>query len=250
MAKDQGGDSGPSQILRLEGFTLDLDGHALADATGRDVPLTPAEFGLLAAFVRGAGRALSRDHLLQAVAGRDTEAFDRSVDVLVGRLRRKIEADPKAPRLIVTVPGVGYKFTIRSVAAATSPGPGTPAVEPDRPSLAVLPFANLSGDPEQDYFADGIVEELTNALSRVRWFFVIARNSSFTYKGRAVDIRQVGRELGVRYVLEAASARPGTACASPRSSSKPRPVPMSGRTGSRATWPTCSIFRTGSPRAW
>jgi adenylate cyclase len=73
---------------------------------------------------------------------------------------------------------------------------------PDKPSLAVLPFQNISGDPEQEYFADGIVEEIITALSRVRSFFVIARNSSFTYKGRAVDLKQVGRELGVRYVLE------------------------------------------------
>ena len=204
MAKDQSGDSGSGEILRFEGFTLDLDGHALTDAAGQDVPLTPAEFGLLAAFVRGAGRALSRDHLLQAVAGRESEASDRSVDVLVGRLRRKIETDPKAPRLIVTVPGVGYKFATRA-----APAPLAPVAEADRPSLAVLPFANLSGDPEQDYFADGIVEELTNALSRVRWFFVIARNSSFTYKGRAVDVRQVGRELGVRYVLEGSVRKAG-----------------------------------------
>jgi adenylate cyclase len=73
---------------------------------------------------------------------------------------------------------------------------------PDKPSIAVLPFENLSGDPEQEYFADGMVEEITTALSKVRWFFVIARNSTFTYKGRAVDVRQVARELGVRYVLE------------------------------------------------
>ena len=73
---------------------------------------------------------------------------------------------------------------------------------PDKPSIAVLPFANLSSDPEQEYFADGIVEDIITALSRARWLFVIARNSSFTYKGRAVDIKQVGRELGVRYVLE------------------------------------------------
>jgi TolB-like protein/class 3 adenylate cyclase len=73
---------------------------------------------------------------------------------------------------------------------------------PDKPSIAVLPFQNLSGDPEQEYFADGIVEEIITALSRMRWLFVIARNSSFTYKGRAVDVKQVGRELGVRYVLE------------------------------------------------
>ena len=73
---------------------------------------------------------------------------------------------------------------------------------PDKPSIAVLPFQNMSGDPEQEYFADGMVEEITTALSRIRWLFVIARNSSFTYKGHAVDVKQVGRELGVRYVLE------------------------------------------------
>jgi TolB-like protein/class 3 adenylate cyclase/Tfp pilus assembly protein PilF len=80
-----------------------------------------------------------------------------------------------------------------------------PAVElalPDKPSIAVLPFQNMSGDPEQEYFADGVVEEIITALSRMRWLFVIARNSTFTYKGRAVDVKQIGRELGVRYVLE------------------------------------------------
>jgi TolB-like protein len=73
---------------------------------------------------------------------------------------------------------------------------------PDKPSIAVLPFTNMSGDPEQDYFADGMVEDIIMALSRMRWLFVIARNSTFTYKGRAVSVKQVGRELGVRYVLE------------------------------------------------
>jgi adenylate cyclase len=80
---------------------------------------------------------------------------------------------------------------------------------PDKPSLAVLPFANMSGDPEQEYFADGMVEEIITGLSRVRSFFVIARNSSFTYKGRAVDVKQVGRELGVRYVLEGSVRKAG-----------------------------------------
>ena len=196
--------------LGFAGLVLDLDGHSLTDAAGKDVSLTPSEFVLLASFVRGAGRALSRDHLLQAVAGREAEAFDRSIDVLVGRLRRKIEADPRTPRLIVTVPGVGYKFAVRPAPAGMATlVQATTASEADRPSLAVLPFANLSGDPEQEYFADGLVEELTNALSRVRWFFVIARNSSFTYKGRAVDVRQVGRELGVRYVLEGSVRKAG-----------------------------------------
>jgi TolB-like protein/class 3 adenylate cyclase len=80
---------------------------------------------------------------------------------------------------------------------------------PDKPSIAVLPFANMSGDPEQDYFADGMVEEIITALSRIRWLFVIARNSSFTYKGQAIDVKQVGRELGVRYVLEGSVRRAG-----------------------------------------
>jgi adenylate cyclase len=80
---------------------------------------------------------------------------------------------------------------------------------PDKPSIAVLPFANMSGDPEQDYFADGMVEEIITALSKLRWFFVIARNSSFTYKGRAIDMKQVGRELGVRYVLEGSVRKGG-----------------------------------------
>jgi adenylate cyclase len=80
---------------------------------------------------------------------------------------------------------------------------------PDKPSLAVLPFTNLSGDPEQEYFADGVVDDIISALSRVRAFFVIARNSSFTYKGKAVDIKQVGRELGVRYVLEGSIRKAG-----------------------------------------
>ena len=83
-----------------------------------------------------------------------------------------------------------------------------PAVAlPDKPSIAVLPFANMSGDPEQEYFADGMVEEIITALSQIKWLFVIARNSSFTYKGQAVDLKQVGRELGVRYVLEGSARK-------------------------------------------
>ena len=81
---------------------------------------------------------------------------------------------------------------------------------PGRPSIAVLPFANMSGDPGQDYFADGMTEEVITALSRCTWLFVIARNSSFTYKGKTVDVRQVGRELGVRYVLEGSVRRAGS----------------------------------------
>jgi len=85
-----------------------------------------------------------------------------------------------------------------------------PLPSPDKPSIAVLPFQNMSGDPEQEYFADGMVEEIITALSRIRWLFVIARNSSFTYKGQHVDIKKVGRELGVRYVLEGSVRKAGS----------------------------------------
>ena len=93
---------------------------------------------------------------------------------------------------------------------AASRSPERELVLPDRPSIAVLPFQNMSGDPEQEYFTDGIVEDIITALSRIRWLFVIARNSSFTYKGRTVDVKQVGRELGVRYVLEGSVRKAGS----------------------------------------
>ena len=92
--------------------------------------------------------------------------------------------------------------------ATAAPGKA-PLALPDKPSIAVLPFANMSGDPEQEYFVDGMVEEIITALSRIHWLFVIARNSSFTYKGQAVDVKQVGRELGVRYVLEGSVRKAG-----------------------------------------
>jgi adenylate cyclase len=100
-----------------------------------------------------------------------------------------------------------YRVRDTSVAAKTPAQSALPL--PDKPSIAVLPFANMSGDPEQEYFADGMVEEIITALSRIRWLFVIARNSSFTYKGQTVDVKQVGRELGVRYVLEGSVRKVG-----------------------------------------
>src|SRR5262249_18440627 len=92
---------------------------------------------------------------------------------------------------------------------AATPSAQTPLPLPDKPSIAVLPFQNMSGDPEQGVFADGMVEDITTALSKLRWFFVIARNSSFAYKGRAGDVKQIGRELGVRYVLEGSVRKGG-----------------------------------------
>jgi adenylate cyclase len=116
------------------------------------------------------------------------------------------------------VKNIARPVRVHRVLLSTQPRPSKPLVGtatepslalPDKPSIAVLPFANMSGDPEQEYFADGMVEEIITALSRIRWLFVIARNSSFTYKGQAIDVKQVGRELGVRYVLEGSVRKGG-----------------------------------------
>src|SRR5262249_11883878 len=190
-------------ILEFAGYRLDLAGHNLADLTGKDIPLTRGEFDLLRAFAARAGRVLSRDQLLQLIAGRESEAYDRSIDTKITRLRRKIERDQKSPSIIVTMPGSGYKFAaaVRKVTASPSTRPpesadpdmavgqlraavrveDSPTVVqalPDKPSVAVLPFQNISSDPEQEYFADGIVEDIVTALSRIKWLFVIARHSS------------------------------------------------------------------------
>jgi TolB-like protein len=100
-----------------------------------------------------------------------------------------------------------YRVRLDEAPATDTPAPALAL--PDKPSIAVLPFQNMSGDPEQEYFADGMVEEIITALSRIRWLFVIARNSTFTYKGRSVDVKQIGRELGVRYVLEGSVRKGG-----------------------------------------
>jgi TolB-like protein/class 3 adenylate cyclase len=113
--------------------------------------------------------------------------------------------NPPLPGLDPGITGEGSALGARVGAAAPPPLP-----LPDKPSIAILPFANMSGDPEQEYFADGMVEEIITALSRIRWLFVIPRNSSFTYKGQAVDVKQVGRELGVRYVLEESVRKSGS----------------------------------------
>jgi TolB-like protein len=127
-------------------------------------------------------------------------------------VRQAVGDSGEQQRLIRTISRKGFRFVgeveeksgaqgrqpVNSAAQAVTPV----LLVPDKPSIAVLPFQNMSGDLEQEYFADGVVEDIISALSRKRWLFVIARNSSFTYKGRLVDVKQVGRELGVRYVLE------------------------------------------------
>jgi TolB-like protein len=137
----------------------------------------------------------------------ETAVEDSNLGVQIAALRRVLDAGRTKGSCIQTIRGRGYRFAVpvTRVAADTSARQpsGAPPL-PDKPSLAVMPFQNMSGDPEQEYFADGMVEEIITALSRIRWLFVIARNSRLTYKGQAVDVKQVGRELGVRYVLEGA----------------------------------------------
>jgi TolB-like protein len=135
---------------------------------------------------------------------------ENNLQVHISALRKALYEDGGRERWIVTVPGRGYRFLgSPDPAAADKSTPEQSLPVADEPSLAVLPFQNLSGDPEQEYFADGMVEEIITALSRIRWLFVTARNSSFTYKGQNVDVKRVGRELGVRYVLEGSVRRSG-----------------------------------------
>ena len=141
---------------------------------------------------------------------------DSNLNVQIAALRQVLDAGRTDGSCIQTIRGRGYRFTILvtwveaevQANAAVVPVSGLPRL-PDKPSLAVMPFQNMSGDPEQEYFADGMVEEIITVLSRIRWLFVIARNSSFTYKSQVVDVKQVGRELGVRYVLEGAVRKAG-----------------------------------------
>jgi TolB-like protein/Tfp pilus assembly protein PilF len=193
---------------------LDVDRRELRH--GDDlVTVEPQVFDLLVFLVQNRDRVVSKDDLINGVwDGRIVS--ESTVTSRITAVRKAIGDSGEEQRLIRTVPRKGVRFVglVRSeqsvpadkVAAAPADimaVPTNPAhMLSDRPSIAVMPFQNMSGDHEQEYFADGIVDDLTTALSRIRWLFVIARNSSFTYKGRAVDVKQVGRDLGVRYVLE------------------------------------------------
>jgi two-component system OmpR family response regulator len=136
------------QLLRFEGYTLDAEARSCLDAQGQEVTLTRAEFSLLLAFARQPGRVLSRDELTHVVAGRGAEPDDRSVDVLISRLRRKIELDPKAPRMIVTMPGEGYKFTARPQAVTTELSMAAPAIPTTKEALGDGSSARRAGAQE------------------------------------------------------------------------------------------------------
>ncbi|MGE0665985.1 MAG: winged helix-turn-helix domain-containing tetratricopeptide repeat protein [Sphingomonadales bacterium] len=173
------------------------------------IPTGPQVFDLLVYLVENRERVVTKDDLIEVVwAGRIVS--ESTLTSHINAVRKAIGDSGGEQRLVRTIARKGYRFVgeVKAPdASEAAPGdrPATlqPALSmPDRPSIAVLPFLNLSGDPTQDYFVDGVVEDIIAALSRIRWLFVIARNSSFSYRGRAVDEKQVGRELGVRYILE------------------------------------------------
>jgi DNA-binding winged helix-turn-helix (wHTH) protein len=200
---------------------LDPDRRELTRAA-KTVALGPQVFDLLLYLIRNRDRVVSKDQLLDAVwTGRIVS--ESTLTSHINAVRKAIGDSGEAQQLLRTVPRKGFRF-VGDVTECQSESGSSNGEEvsadvarastalPGKPCIAVLPFQNMSGDPEQAYFADGVVKEIITALSRIRWLFVIARNSSFTYQGRAVDVKQVGQELGVGYVLgrqHAQGRRPG-----------------------------------------
>jgi TolB-like protein/Tfp pilus assembly protein PilF len=207
--------------LVFDDCVLDLDRRELSRAS-LIVATAPKVFDLLVYLVEHRERVVSRDDLMDAVWG-GRIVSESTLASHINAVRKAVGDDGQQQRVIRTVARKGFRFVADvketgSMEGAGAPGAGSarlvevsasaPAL-PAKPSIAVLPFVNLSGDPEQDYLADGVVEDIIAALSQYRWLFVVARNSSFTYKNRAVDVKQVGRELGVRYVLEGSWRKAG-----------------------------------------
>ena len=201
----------------FEDYVLD-PGRRELSRRSEPVTIGPQVFDLLIFLVQNREHVVSKDDLIQAVWG-GRIISDSTLTSHINAVRKAIGDSGEDQRLIRTVARKGFRFVgdVRDAEESERPlkaepakaGPAKPTDVPapspelpDAPSIAALPFQNWSGDPEQEYFADGVVEEIITELSRIGWLFVTARNSSFTYKGRAVDVKQVGRELGVRYVLE------------------------------------------------
>jgi TolB-like protein len=190
-------------------FKLNTELDVLSRAS-QPLPLGRRAVTLLRALIERPGLLVSKGALMEA-AWLGAAVEESNLAVQIGALRRVLGEEPGGEDWIETLPRRGYRFIGPAVTKLEAEGSETRIAEPfathDKPSIAILPFQNMSGDLEQEYFADGLVEEIITALSRVRWLFVMARNSSFTYKGRAIDVRQAARELGVRYMLEGSVRR-------------------------------------------
>ncbi|MFZ2102075.1 MAG: winged helix-turn-helix domain-containing tetratricopeptide repeat protein, partial [Oricola sp.] len=181
------------------------------------IAVGPQVFDLLLYLVQNRERVVSKDDLIEVVWG-GRIVSESTLTSHINAVRKALGDSGGQQLLVRTIARKGYRFVgdVRESVASEGADPARrhesiaqALALPARPSIAVLPFLNLSGDPQQEYFSDGITEDIITALSRVRWFFVIARNSSFTYKGRTVDEKQVARELGVRYVLEGSVRKAG-----------------------------------------
>ena len=202
----------------FDNHMLDIERRELLRG-GHRVAVQPQVFDLLVHLVQNRDRVVSKDDLIALVWG-GRIVSESTLTSRINAARTAIGDSGKNQKLIRTIPRKGVRFVgdvaeqpggIQPEDAADAVGdqPPRPLPEPDRPAIAVLAFENMSGDREQDYFSDGISEDVITALSKVRWFFVIARNSTFVYKGRAVHIRQIAEELGVRYVVEGSVRRSG-----------------------------------------
>ncbi len=199
-------------LLAFGDYRLDIDRRELR-RDNEIISLEPKAFDLLTYLVRHRHRVVSKDDLLQEVWG-GRIVSEAALTTRINAVRRALGDNGTAQRLVRTVTRKGIRFigevTELSEAATPAPVQMTDTVPLlNKPSIAVLPFQNMSGDPDQEYFTEGIVEEITTTIARFPWLLVIARNSASTYRGVAVDVKQVARELGVRYVLEGSVRKAG-----------------------------------------
>lgn len=189
-------------------FRLDADANILFHGA-EPIVLGQRAVALLRLLVERAGTPVSKDALIEA-AWPGLAIEESNLTVQISASRRVFEQVSGGADWIETLPRRGYRYVGPTVTITEASPQKSPALAlPGKPSVAVLPFLNLSGDPEQDYFADGMVEDIIAGLSRIKWLFVVARNSSFTYKGKTVDVKHVGRELGVRYLLQGSLRKDG-----------------------------------------
>jgi TolB-like protein/tetratricopeptide (TPR) repeat protein len=193
--------------FRFGDYMLDVARRELRHAD-EPIGIEPQVFDLLAYLIQNRDRVVTKDDLLGSVWG-GRIVSESTLTSRINAARRAIGDTGSTQRFIRTSARKGIRFVAEVVDVQSDKPPSLQAPR-DRPSIAVMPFRNLTGDSEQGYFVDGMVEEIVTGLSRIRWLFVISRNSTFIYKGRPIDVRTVGRELGVRYVLEGSVRHSGS----------------------------------------